>query len=145
MKSFYFLIAGLFIFFYSPAQDNTETLRKQVQFEQGDIVVSSRGLTSIGTLNRSTIPYQDEICAIYSLDEKLANSVLMLEKGIAMVKFTGKNGAVKKGDYLTSSDIPGTAMKATESGMTIGVALEDSKENQKLLKILVQPLWVHAR
>ncbi|HEX7041640.1 MAG TPA: hypothetical protein VF189_00160, partial [Patescibacteria group bacterium] len=35
------------------------------------------------------------------------------------------SAAIKAGDYLTSSDIAGKAMKATHSGQTIGKALED--------------------
>ncbi len=46
------------------------------------------------------------------------------------VALTGKipakvTGAVKSGDYLTSSSIPGVAMKATKAGPVVGQALED--------------------
>jgi hypothetical protein len=37
---------------------------------------------------------------------------------------TTKNGEILVGDYLTSSDIPGVAMKATKPGRVIGIALE---------------------
>jgi hypothetical protein len=40
------------------------------------------------------------------------------------VKVTTKNGEILVGDYLTSSDIPGVAMKATKPGRVIGIALE---------------------
>lgn len=45
--------------------------------------------------------------------------------GRVPVKVTAKNGAIAIGDYLTASDIPGVAMKATAPGRVIGTALED--------------------
>lgn len=41
------------------------------------------------------------------------------------VKVSTENGRVKAGDYLTSSSVPGVAMKATKSGIIIGQALQD--------------------
>jgi hypothetical protein len=43
--------------------------------------------------------------------------------GRVYVKVTNENGAIKPGDYLTSSSTPGMAMKATHAGPTIGKAL----------------------
>lgn len=40
------------------------------------------------------------------------------------VKVSNKNGNIEVGDPITSSDIPGVAMKATKSGQIIGKALE---------------------
>lgn len=45
--------------------------------------------------------------------------------GRVPVKVSAHNGAIKKGDMLTSSDIPGVAMKATKAGATLGVAMTD--------------------
>lgn len=47
--------------------------------------------------------------------------------GTTFVLTTAKNGIIKKGDFLTSSDIPGVAMKATRSGPMLGIALSDYK------------------
>ena len=43
--------------------------------------------------------------------------------GRVPVKVSGANGAIKPGDYITSANIPGYAMKATQAGPTIGKAL----------------------
>jgi archaellum component FlaG (FlaF/FlaG flagellin family) len=50
-----------------------------------------------------------------------------------------ENGPIKIGDYLTSSSLPGYAMKATKAGQTIGVALEnyDGKDANSAGKIMV--------
>ncbi|HQI74764.1 MAG TPA: hypothetical protein PLY37_02810, partial [Candidatus Pacearchaeota archaeon] len=45
------------------------------------------------------------------------------------VKVNLNNGEIKAGDYLTSSDIPGIAMKATKAGKVLGIALEDFSQN----------------
>lgn len=51
--------------------------------------------------------------------------------GIVKANVSLSNGQIKKGDYITSSTLPGLGMKATLSGNVIGIALEDSKENSK--------------
>ncbi len=44
--------------------------------------------------------------------------------GRVPTKVSVENGPVRPGDYLTTSSTPGVAMKATESGLIIGTALE---------------------
>ncbi|TSC76184.1 MAG: hypothetical protein G01um101431_805, partial [Parcubacteria group bacterium Gr01-1014_31] len=44
--------------------------------------------------------------------------------GRVPVKVTTKNGEIKPGDFLTTSDEPGVAMKATRAGHILGVALD---------------------
>jgi hypothetical protein len=44
------------------------------------------------------------------------------------VKVSLENGPIKIGDYLTSSNHPGVAMKATEPGRVIGIALESLEQ-----------------
>ncbi len=46
----------------------------------------------------------------------------IISEGTAYVKTTVKNGDIKKGDILTTSDIPGVAMKSTRPGFAIGIA-----------------------
>ncbi len=43
--------------------------------------------------------------------------------GRVPVKVSTKNGDIQPGDYITTSDIPGVGMKATEAGRVIGKAL----------------------
>ena len=49
----------------------------------------------------------------------------VMDTGSAYVKVTTKNGDIRKGDVLTTSDIPGVAMKADRPGFAVGVAEED--------------------
>lgn len=59
--------------------------------------------------------------------------------GNALVNLSTINGAVKKGDPVTSSPIPGVGMKATESGYIIGYALENfsSDDPREIRKVSV--------
>ena len=47
--------------------------------------------------------------------------------GTAQVLVSGINGPINKGDFITSSSIPGVGMKATHSGPMLGIALSDFK------------------
>jgi len=58
-------------------------------------------------------------------DRTLTNSRLVTSVGEVLVNVSSKNGDIKEGDYITSSDIPGVGVKAVESGQILGVALED--------------------
>ena len=43
--------------------------------------------------------------------------------GRVPVKVSTKNGDIRPGDYITTSDIPGVGMRATRAGHVIGKAL----------------------
>jgi hypothetical protein len=63
----------------------------------------------------------------------------MITNGIAHVRYNLQNGPIQKGDYITISSEAGVGMKATESGFTVGVALESSDATEKpgLIKVRV--------
>ncbi len=61
--------------------------------------------------------------------------------GRVPVKVDASYGAIKAGDRLTSSNTPGYAMVQTQSGPTIGIALEDFSQGQGKITLLVQPGW----
>jgi hypothetical protein len=46
-------------------------------------------------------------------------------KGRVPIRLSDENGPIMKGDRIALSSIPGVGMKATESDMTVGIALED--------------------
>ena len=49
--------------------------------------------------------------------------VIVALSGRVPVKVTTKNGEIRPGDYITTSDISGVGMRATEAGRVIGKAL----------------------
>jgi hypothetical protein len=67
--------------------------------------------------------------------------------GRVPIHVTNENGDINAGDYLTSSDIPGVAMRATEPGRMVAVAMQsftpDPSEGTTTGSILafVNPGW----
>ncbi len=58
-------------------------------------------------------------------DTNLSVSRLVAAGGQLTVRVSAKNGNIRKGDPITSSEIEGTAQKATQTGQILGVSLED--------------------
>ena len=58
--------------------------------------------------------------------------------GRVPVKVTVANGAIAQGDALTSSAIPGVAMKATQPGRILGRALQSATEDG-VIEVYLQP------
>lgn len=59
---------------------------------------------------------------IIVVHEKTDQTRAIASSGEALVLVSAKNGAIKAGDYITSSDIPGVGMKARNPGYVIGIA-----------------------
>ena len=107
---------------------------KDLTIEAGDIL--SVDETTNGHVKKSSTEYDNSIIGIYSTKPGFKLSQLtetavggktipMALAGRVPVKVSTENGDIKKGDFLTSSSIPGVAMKATKAGQVIGKALED--------------------
>jgi len=143
MRIFTIVFTIILLSFLSIHNLYAQDMKQRKIFDKGTIICSQTGRLADERHRESNIKYDSYIIGVATgEDSKLHIYDIIQTDGIALVKFSAKYGEVKKGDYLTSSDIPGTAMKATLSGKTIGVALEDSNEDSKFIKILVQPLWV---
>ncbi len=57
------------------------------------------------------------------IDNGTVGGAKVATHGRALVNVSTQNGSIKSGDYLTSSSIPGVAMKASKAGQIIGQAL----------------------
>lgn len=93
--------------------------------------------------------YQENIIGIYvenpSLEfrpAEIGDDKAVLSSGEAFVNVSTVNGFIKRGDVLSSSSIPGTAMLAKEKGFVIGTALEnyDESDPEKIGKLRVSLL-----
>lgn len=73
-------------------------------------------------------------------DTNLSGSGFIVESGEAFVLVSSSNGDIEKGDFITTSEIPGVGMKANMSGQIIGIALQDysSDDTTATDDILVQ-------
>jgi hypothetical protein len=63
--------------------------------------------------------------AVMLANTKLDSSVPAVSSGKVYVRVATTNGSIKRGDFVTSSAIPGVGEKADKSGNILGVALED--------------------
>jgi len=118
-------------------------------FENGQII-SSQDATLEGNLSLSSLPYDNAMVGVFfkynkqDIPSSPDGSPVLVPKnnyvkiaGFANVKYNNENGPIKKGDYITSSSTPGIAMKATQPGMILGVALEDATNSNGLVKIRI--------
>lgn len=114
-----------------------------VFIEAGDVVTHDPTLPA--GIKKATKPYDAQL--IGSISTKPG---IVLDEGIGFgkgwqypvalsgripVKVSTINGPIKSGDLLTSSTIPGVAMKATKAGAVIGQALE-SYDGEGVGKVL---------
>ncbi len=67
------------------------------------------------------------------------NKAIVAMVGVVSVKVVDEGGNIKRGDLLTSSSVPGYAMKADKyvGGTIIGKALEDLEGEKGMVKVLV--------
>lgn len=143
------LVAILFLSLgsYAHGQSLTEGVAISISMpegenaQDGDIVSSSdKGFTITKTA------YDPLLYAVIAdnpaviLDNNaIAGKEFILTNGKAYVRVSTKNGPIKKGDFITSSEIPGVGQKADKGGYVLGLALEDftSNNSQDIGKILV--------
>lgn len=69
----------------------------------------------------------------------LPDGKALISSGKVYVRVTTANGTIKKGDFITSSPVPGVGQLADKSGNILGVALEpyESSDPQAVGKVLV--------
>jgi len=102
-----------------PIADNKGNPGDIVSYDNGQYVLSSK-------------PYDPSIFGVIVEDPSISfedlnlnQSKLVTSVGEVLLNVSSKYGDIKEGDLVTSSEIPGVGVKATESGQVIGFALED--------------------
>ena len=108
------------------------------EYEAGDVLIIST--TKDRAVEKSTEPYSTLVAGVYAtkpgvllteenIDDELKNKVPMGVIGVIPTKVCLQGGAIKRGDLLVTSSIPGVAMKADPEkvrvGQVIGKALQD--------------------
>lgn len=99
---------------------------KETNAKSGDIVadLAGKGLVRATTSydNRIFGIIQDDPLAVYRNINAASNERPITRSGDATVNVTDFNGKIAVGDYITSSPIAGSGMRATLSGTVIGIA-----------------------
>ncbi len=126
--------------------DVAEIFQTNDEVEIGDVLVVSKDGRK---LEKTVRPYDVRVIGVVSgspavvfegSDLKIGAKPFRFTKGtkppIALagrvpVKVSLENGEIKPGDFLTTSSVPGVAMKATEGGATLGIALESYSGGQE--------------
>lgn len=139
MRNSYIIYLVIIFAFISAFNTSTAQDRKErILFEPGTIVCSQTARAVDERHRASNITYDPYIIGVATAEEnKLSIYDLIQTDGVALVKYNLENGPIKKGDFVTSSSSQGVAMKATSSGMVLGVALEDGNKKDGFLKIRI--------
>ena len=139
---FLLLIANVVI-----AQQNKNT-STDGSFTNGTIV-SSDNATIRSQMRASDKSYDETIVGVYYNTPQPEGSQAMIKQnpfvttGITSVKYNSENGKINKGDFITTSSEAGVGMKATKTGMVLGVALENASASSGLIKIRVLIQYAH--
>jgi F0F1-type ATP synthase membrane subunit c/vacuolar-type H+-ATPase subunit K len=96
--------------------------------KDGSIISSS----SKGAI-QSNLAYDPQVLGVVSRDAAILIDTGESDKGVPVISsgkvymlVSTKNGAIKKGDLLATSTMPGVGVKAALSGYVLGTALEDA-------------------
>lgn len=118
---------------------------KEKNVKDGSVISNSETGTKL-----STVPYDPQIIGVVSQDAGIIfasgsdTSVPVISTGRVYILVSSKNGNIKKGDLLTTSTIPGVAVKADADGYVLGSALEDYKSsNPKQIDRIAIELNLH--
>lgn len=79
---------------------------------------------------------QDKPLLVYRSPDNTGKPVV--RAGLAEVNVTNKGGAIKKGDYITSSPDAGKGQKASQSGYVLGIALADMNESEGKIQVAIK-------
>lgn len=100
--------------------------------KDGDILIFEAGKE----IRRTDLPYDIRLFGVLQedpilvLERKDGTGKAIARSQIAEVNVTNINGSISPGDHITSSQIKGYGMKASQSGYSLGVAVEGFKEDQ---------------
>lgn len=125
------------------SQTSNELANNYLSFKVGSIVKCVDGSIPFNYtfLKEVSSPYDLEMIGVIrdSLDYTNPRIFMspIIKEGIALVRYNITNGVIKRGDPITSSFISGEAMKATQPGMILGVAMEDGDGSTPFLKVRV--------
>ena len=135
MKAAIFFVVTLLFIYLSIvpvlAQDLNEGVANSLPVQNEDAVDGDIVASSEAGFVLSTTPYDPLMYGVISDNPAVAIENTTLEKGrlvmvtgITRVWVSAKNGAIKEGDFITSSETPGVGQKADKSGYILGIARE---------------------
>lgn len=101
----------------------------------------------------ANIPYDGHVIGVVARDAAIIisgtdvdeeNGVPVVSNGRVFIQVASQAGPIERGDLLTTSTIPGVAVKAVESGYVLGSALEDyDHEDPEHANLIAAELDLH--
>lgn len=129
------------------------------KLEPGDVVSIDDSVKTL-TITRAATPYDQRVVGVVATRPAVRISQLeagaldnaemkprsdvfpVAHAGRVAVKVSAENGAIRPGDYLTSSSKPGVSMKATTKGAIVGKALQSySEQTEGKIQMLADVTW----
>ena len=131
----FLLLCGILVSFISAggvkAQDMSSGMATELPFAQdlqdGDIVCTINNVNSLcaGPYDTAMLGVYTQFPAVVMVNTALENKKPIVTSGKAFVRVTTVGGAIKKGDFITTSTTPGVGQKADRSGYVLGTAMDD--------------------
>ena len=143
MKKILFFVlffSGFFIFGTAVLSQKLPSIAKNLEINDPEAKIGDIISKTDEGIFRSSVAYDIDIVGIAAESPILVfgkpstTTLPVIYLGEAMVRVTNKNGQIKKRDFITSSEKPGVGQKATQSGIVIGKALENSNQEEQLIK-----------
>ncbi len=125
--------------------DLAEMINYNGQGEAGDVIVIDD--KNNNTAKLADKPYDKNVIGIISTKPSLIitgdikEGKLLAVAGRVPTKVTNINGPIARGDLLTTSSVPGHAMKAIEPGPIVGKALEPCNANSCTILVFLNVGW----
>ncbi len=119
---------------------------KEKNVKDGTVITSTANGAAMATSG-----YDPHVMGVVSRDAAIIlstnsgpNGVPIIATGRVYILVSSQGGPIKKGDLLTTSTIPGVAVKAVKDGYVLGSALEDySNSNPKQIETIAIDLDLH--
>ena len=141
-----------------PADQQGADLAEMYSFQPGAKTPEPGDLVSFGTPDQegfvalSPVEYDQRLMGVISTDPGILlgrstseSDIKVALSGRVPAKVSTQNGPIQKGDPLTSSSIPGVAMKATRAGRIVGFALENFNNPDPTavgnVLVFINPTW----
>lgn len=122
------IIAGMVRPGFVMAQDLARSVASNLEVADTDIKGGDIVAQTDKGIVRANVAYQTAMFGvavdnpIIVLHDKTDKTRAITQTGDVIVNVSAKGGGIKPGDFVTSSDIPGVAIRAVESGYVLGIA-----------------------
>lgn len=147
----YLSIVPIFFISYSLVFSQSNSIALTVQVEgvegtspNGTIIVLDKGVYKVSEkkADNNIVGVITNNPAITLRRSVSPNVYDLATQGVAQVRASNSGGRISKGDFITSSDIKGVAIKSASSEYVLGVALEDFDSPVGLVRVEVDPKFI---